>query len=83
MAIKKSELEQKWYFRGSKVFFWAFQIVVLIAMISQGKGNLLDIIMGFALYSLILIGLWRLFLYVAFGGVENDKLNKNNIEETK
>lgn len=74
MPIKKSELEKKWYFRGAKVFFWVFQLLVIFSMFLNDMGNILDIILGFALYTLILTVLWKLILYVAFGGVENDKL---------
>lgn len=72
MPIKKSELKQKWYFRGAKVFFWLVQSLVIVAMLSQGKGSVIDLILGFVIYALILIGIWKLFLYIAFGGVEKE-----------
>lgn len=75
MSIKQSELNQKWYYRGAKVFFWFTQAIVAIALLTQSKG-IVDVIMGFAVYSLILIGLWKIFLYIAFGGVEKESTKK-------
>lgn len=75
MSIKQSELNQKWYCRGAKVFFWFTQVIVAIAVLTQGEG-IIDVIMGFAVYSLILIGLWKIFLYIAFGGVEKEPVKK-------
>ncbi len=72
MPIKRSELNKKWYSRGARVFFWLIQLLVVIAMLSQGKGSIIDLVLGFVIYTLILVGIWKIFLYVAFGGVEKE-----------
>lgn len=92
MPIKKSLLEQKWYYRIAKIIFLWIPLILVFAVISftifsdmSGK-SLEDItivlqdnsyfliysLIGLALYLLILAGIWRGFLYVVFGGLEDD-----------
>lgn len=71
MPIKQSDLVQKWYYGGAQIFFWSFQGLVALVMIFDHKG-IIDIILGFAVYSLILIVAWKIILYIAFDGVEKD-----------
>lgn len=76
MSIKQSELNKKWYYRLAKVLFWVFQVAVLIAILYNG-GGIVDLIFGFAIYCGILIGIWKVIIYVSFGKVEKDvKSNK-------
>lgn len=77
MPITKSELNQKWYYKGAKIFFWSLQLLVLIAVIYNG-GGIIDIILGFALYWAIMIGIWKVFIMIKFGKIEkDDKSNKS------
>ena len=96
MPIKKSYLEQKWYYRIIKVFLLLFPLLLALFFILNKKlltGNILQknilsilqnnikniifIAIGFAAYYLILISIWRIFLYVVFGGLENDNKAAN------
>ncbi len=81
MPIKKADLEKKWYFRGAKVFFWIVQTMVLIsAFYTKEEINIFivfDIVLGFAIYWAIMVGLWKGFLYIAFGGVEKEPQSNN------
>ena len=84
MPIKKSYLEQKWYYRVAKVFFWVLPFVVIAIMFLRVGGNILDILeknivyiaIGLVLYLLILKIIWRIFLYIVFGGLEDDTKKK-------
>jgi len=96
MSIKKSNLEQKWYYRMAKVIFlWippllvtvAIFLLVFVDMRGTGK-NVVTILQndssyifygvgGLILYFLILKGIWRGFLYITFGGLEDDTKNKS------
>ncbi|MFZ2038855.1 MAG: hypothetical protein WAV11_02875 [Minisyncoccia bacterium] len=87
MSIKRSLLESKWYFRVMKVLFWAPPLL-LIAFVavtdwqtyysfSQTSGNIFDIksfyVILAAISYLIIVGIiFRIFLYIVFGGLEND-----------
>lgn len=93
MPIKKSYLEQKWYYRVAKVFFLLLPLLIALIVFLNGginicyisQKNILDILqknivyvaIGLVLYYLILIGIWRCFLYIAFGGLEDDAKNKD------
>lgn len=93
MPIKKSYLGQKWYYRVAKVFFLLLPLLIALIVFLNGKisicyisqKNILDILqknivyvaIGLVLYYLILIGIWRCFLYIAFGGLEDDTKNKD------
>lgn len=92
MSIKRSYLEQKWYYRVAKVIFlWLPPIGIAIILflvifsdmigksaedlgvIVQSNGSLIvGAVIGLLIYFLILKGIWRGFLYIAFGGLEND-----------
>jgi len=81
MAIKQSTLEKKWYYRTAKVLFLLFPFVaaalVIIHNIQQKNINsIIYIVMGMVVYLLILKIIWRTFLYVVFGGLENDVKRK-------
>lgn len=94
MPIRKSYLEQKWYYRVAKVFFLLLPLLIALIVFLNGEisicyisqKNILDILqknivyvaIGLVLYYLILIGIWRCFLYIAFGGLEDDAKNKDD-----
>jgi len=98
MSIKKSLLEQKWYYRVAKVIFvWVPPLLVVVGVFVlifvdvRGTGKdiatvlqndssyIIYAVAGLILYFLILKGIWRGFLYVAFGGLEDD-MKKKSIE---
>lgn len=93
MSIKKSSLEQKWYYRMAKVFFWVVPIILVILFLLNKKAvvcdvsavnisdilkdSILYIIILLILYFLVLTIVWRIFLYIIFGGLEDDTRNKD------
>ena len=93
MAIKKSTLEQKWYYRVAKVFFIKLPILIIFLLLN-GKINVCDtsqkstfdllqknivyIAIGLTSYFLILMAVWKIFLYIVFGGLEDDTKNKES-----
>ncbi|MFH1200760.1 MAG: hypothetical protein V1484_00295 [bacterium] len=99
MSIKKSSLEQKWYYRAAKIFFilLPFLVIVIIflkgsikislsgknieAVLQQNSVYIFYAVGGLILYFLILKGIWRGFLYITFGGLEDDT-KKKSIETT-
>lgn len=98
MPIKKSTLEEKWYFRVVKVFFLILPLLIVIFILLNGKidicnisqKNIFDIpeksivyiIIGLVFYYLILSGIWRIFLYIVFGGLVDDKKNSRSVIES-
>ena len=88
MSVKKSSLEQRWYYRVAKVFFLILPILIALLILLNGKVTvcgvlqksipdfllkyLVYIVTGLVLYYLILKGIWRGFLYIVFGGLEDD-----------
>ena len=83
MPIKQSVLDKKWYYRIAKVLFlWIVPILVvlaLLAMLYSGAGGVIDAAIFaavLAVYLLVLKGVWRGFLYLVFGGLENDTKKK-------
>lgn len=88
MPIKKSTLEQKWYYRLAKIFFLILPLILIILFLlnknaitcNVAPANIFDIlqkdvvyiIVGLISYFLILTVIWRSFLYIAFGRVEDD-----------
>jgi hypothetical protein len=94
MPIKKSTLEQKWYYRIAKTLFLILPFIVIIFFLLSKKTivcdilpvNIFDIlwqnigyiIIWLILYFLILTALWRIFLYIAFGGMEDDTQKKES-----
>jgi len=87
MSIKKSFLESKWYYRVGKVFFWAPPLLLIAFVLLtdwqtyydffQTGGNIFDItsfyvILAVISYLIIVSIFWQVFLYVVFGGLEND-----------
>lgn len=93
MAIKKSSLEKKLLYRASKVFFLTLPILAILLLLN-GKINVCDtsqksaldilqknivyIAVGLTSYFLILMVVWRLFLYIVFGGLEDDTKKEEN-----
>lgn len=84
MSIKKSFLEQKLYYRILKVFFWALPLIIgLVFYFQDGviflgvlTENIIFVIIGYIAYILIIKGIWRLVLYIGFGGLEDDTKKK-------
>ena len=90
MPIKRSILEQKWYYRIARVFFLVLPLVVIVILLKnyidvssisqdniveilqKNSTNIVYVVVGLVLYYLILKGIWRGFLYIAFGGLEDD-----------
>lgn len=88
MAIKRSSLEQKWYYRAAKAFFLVLPLLILLLLLSRGRivacgivqknspelllNYLVFTAIGLALYYVALKWIWRGFLYIAFGGIEDD-----------
>lgn len=89
MTIKKSTLEQKWYYRLAKVFFLILPFLIAILFIVRKKivvcssviqENIFDLSLNYIifiaialiLYFLFLKWIWRGFLYIVFGGLEDD-----------
>lgn len=91
MPIKKSLLEQKWYFRVAKVFFLILPLLVAGVALSRGYISLPELsqkgiqaavqkndvyivytIVGLVFYYVVLNLVWRGFIYVAFGGLDDD-----------
>ncbi|MDP2860148.1 MAG: hypothetical protein Q8N98_00340, partial [bacterium] len=81
-------LEQKLYYRIAKIFFLILPLLVVAIMFLRAGGNIINYIVYIAialvLYYLILKIIWRIFLYIAFGGLENDtrKTNANAIQQS-
>src|SRR3990167_6064792 len=98
MTTTKSKLEEKWYFRVLKVFFLILPLLIVIFLLLNGKidicnipqENISDIpeksivyiLIGLALYYLILSVIWRIFLYLVFGGLVDDKKNSKSVIES-
>ncbi len=97
MSIKKSSLEQKWYYRIAKVFFLTLPFLVILAMFLMGyidisavsQNNISDLLqkniasliylaIGLTAYYLILKFIWGAFLYIVFGGFEDDTKKKGS-----
>lgn len=92
MPIKKTSLEQKWYYRIAKTFFLILPFVIIILLLLNRKTivcsappasavdwqkNISYILIFLVSYFLILTVVWKSFLYIIFGGVEDDT-RKNN-----
>ena len=69
--MKESVLKQKWYYRFAVVLFWASQLLIVVAGIYQGLG-VSDLIIGFAVYTLIMMAIWKVIIYISFGKIEKD-----------
>ncbi len=86
MPIKKSFLEQKWYYRVAKVFLLILPLLVALIFYLKDsifflgllEVNIVYVVLGLVAYYLILKLIWRLFLYIAFGGLENDTKKKGS-----
>jgi len=75
MSIKKSSLEKKLLYRIAKVFFLILPLLVLVIVFLRGDITIVSIVYmggGIILYYVLLNLVWRCFLYIAFGGLEND-----------
>ena len=94
MPIKRSSLEQKWYFRLGKVLFLTLPLIVFLIVFLKGniticnissdniietfQNHILSFVIGLLAYYLILMAIWNILLYMIFGGVVNDTKPKNN-----
>lgn len=94
MSIKKSSLENKWYYRVAKILFLALFPLLFLVFFLNGKvdinnlsseniqnllkGSVVYAVVGLVLYYLVLIGMWRGFLYIVFGGLKDDTKKKGN-----
>lgn len=84
MSIKKSFLETKWYYRVAKMFFILLPLLILafaflkylIGSDYAYIGYFMYTLFGLIPYYLIVYGIWRVFLYIKFGGLENDMKKK-------
>jgi len=83
MPIKQSTLDKRWYYRVAKVLFlWVVPISIVLALLAilySGAGGVTDAVIfaiALAAYLLILKGVWRGFLYLVFGGLDNDMKKK-------
>jgi len=83
MPIKRSVLDKKWYYRIARVLFlWIVPILVVLVLLTvlySDAGSATDAVIFavvLAVYLLVLKGVWRGFLYLAFGGLENDTKKK-------
>lgn len=97
MSIKKSSLEKKLIYRVTKVFFLILPILAILLLLN-GKVNVCDIsqkstldtiqknivyiAFGLTSYYLIIVALWRLFLYITFGGLEDDTKKEGHGQST-
>ena len=79
MSIKKSILEQKWYYRTLKVLFLILPVFVGVdAYLIKGitadniQKNAIILAVGVVAYYIIINAILRIFLYIAFGGLEDD-----------
>lgn len=90
MSIKKSYLEGKFSYRISKVFFRILPFLVgayfifkkdlnIISLIQENNFIIVLIIGGLIVYYIVLSIIWIGFLYLAFGGVEDDIKKKVNV----
>lgn len=90
MSIKKSFLEKKLSYRILKVFFLMLPFLVGVYFVLKRYLNIIDIIQknnfilvliigGLFIYYIILNIIWRGFLYLAFGGLEDDTKKKVNV----
>ncbi|MBM3255875.1 MAG: hypothetical protein FJZ04_00165 [Candidatus Moranbacteria bacterium] len=82
MAIKKSSLEKKWYYRLAKIivyllpfgaisYFYFSQKLKPLEFFTNQQ-NLLSIGVGLVVYCVVVAVVWRIFLYLFFGGLEDD-----------
>lgn len=99
MSIKKSFLEKKLLYRATKVFFLILPLLVAVIVFLNGKINICDIsqknildilqknivyiAIGLISYFLILKAIWRLFLYIVFGGLEDDTKKEESDQSTQ
>lgn len=80
MPIKKSYLEQKWYYRVAKVFFWLAPLLFAVIKYLRLRDdfflalaeNIVLVLVGLVAYALVINIIWRVLLYLIYGGLEND-----------
>ncbi len=101
MSIKKSSLEQKWYYRVARVFFLILPLLAAGVLFLKGYISIPDIsqkdildtlqknsvyiayvVIGLISYFLILNLIWKLFLYIVFGGLEDDTKSVNSANQS-
>jgi|GEM_PF-3372244 NADH:ubiquinone oxidoreductase subunit 5 (subunit L)/multisubunit Na+/H+ antiporter MnhA subunit len=97
--IKKSTLESKWYYRALKTILIILPLLVLIYLLLNQKANICSInhsdIFNFLLNNIVFVifiiiiyyflvwGIWRIILYVFFGGLEDDQKKKTDTQPVK
>jgi len=79
MPIKKSFFAQKWYYRLAKVLYLLLPFIVEADSYFSGRltaNNLstkfTPIVIEWVLYYIVIYVLWRILMYIAFGGIEDD-----------
>ncbi len=80
MPIKKSYLEQKWYYRVAKVFFYLVPLLFAVIKYLRLRDsfflalaeNIVLVFVGLVAYALVINIIWRVLLYLIYGGLEND-----------
>jgi len=99
MPIKRSTLERKWYYRAAKTFFIILPLLMLIYLLLNQKAdicsiqhsdivayllsNIVYVIIGLIVYYLLIWGIWRISLYLFFGGLEDDLTKKTDNQPSK
>lgn len=90
MAIKKSFLESKWYYRMAKTALLLLPLFIYLYIYGVGyvslpqteavlaeKGMTLgEVVMAIIIYYVLLKVIWRLVLYIGFGGLDDDMKKK-------
>lgn len=82
MPIKKSSLEKNLFYRLVKVFTILFPLMVVAVAYSRGyiknsnltENNIIYAVIAIVLYVMIINVVWGIFLYIVFGGMENDMI---------
>lgn len=85
MPIKKSSLEQKMSYRITKVFLLILPLLFLVFIVLKEKmenpfldifsilgENIVYVAVGSVAYYIILKIAWKIYFYIAFGGLEDD-----------
>jgi len=100
MTIKKSTLEQKWYYRLAKIFFLMLPFLIAVLFILRKRviicssliqesifdlspNYIIFIAIALILYFLFLKWIWRGFLYIVFGGLEDDTKKEESDQSTQ
>lgn len=85
MSIKKSLLEQNLLYRLAKIFYSVLPLFITAIIFLKMNINihnisvnyLIYVAIGIILYFLIVLVVWKIFLYLVFGGLEDDTVSKS------